>query len=332
MHHYLRLGAKSAVFAAFSFFLFISGCSSGGGGSAGGQGQETASGQAGSQAESSAGNLNSLLPAQGQTADWKMNGEPRNFGPENLWEYIDGGAEGYLVYKFQEVVTADYETADGSLQAVLDIYRMADRLCGFGIYSAERASWVDRIALGSEGYVTDNAVFFWQGPYYVKITAFEEGHGDKLKELAQSVAARLDAEPGNPEQLAAFPTERLIDGSQRYMAQDVLGHSELKNGFTADYELDGKEFKLFFILHDNQQDASHSYQTYHDFQQKYSRNLQDHTGEEYPLFSAEDSYYGKIVAMQAGRAVIGVLGLEDVELVNRYLQQMVNSLASLGMV
>ena len=328
MCRYYQQMPKYAVLFLLTVVVYLSGCA--GGGTE--QAQPADSAQKTSGPEATAAKLTALLPAESQAAGWRMSGEPRVFMAENLWEYIDGGAEGYLVYKFQDVVTVDYETTDGSLQAVLDIYRMADRLCGFGIYSSERAARVDRIALGSEGYVTENAAYFWQGPYYVKVTAFEEGFGEKLKDLAQAVSTGLDAEPGNPAELAAFPAERLVDGSQRYLAQDVLGHSELKNGFTADYELDGKEFKLFFILHDNPQDASRSYQAYRQFQQKYSSDLQDQAGEEYPLFTARDSYYGNIVAMQAGRAVIGALGLEDAELVNQYLQQMINSLASLGMV
>jgi hypothetical protein len=229
------------------------------------------------------------------------------------------------------VVTADYEAVKGGAQVVADIYRMANQLCGFGIYSAERNSFAPRVEIGSEGYITDNALHFWQGPYYVKVTSFETGKEELLKQLAQAIAARLDAPVGNPAQLTAFPAKGLKDGSQRYMAQDVLGHSELKNGFSADYELNGAEFKLVFILNDDTQAASQSFQVYRDFMAQYSEGLKD-GGVDNPLFTTTDSYYGKVVAMQSGRAVVVVLGLDDPELVNEYLQQLTENLSSQGLV
>lgn len=278
-----------------------------------------------------AGNLKALLPSAQEAEGWKPTGEPRIYLPENLWEYIDGGAEGYLVYKFQAVITADYETVENPTQAVVDIYRMENQLCGFGIYSTERDNQAARVDIGSEGYVSDNALHFWQGPYYVKVTAFETGKAEQLEQLARAVSAKLDAPAGNPPQLAAFPEEGLVAGSQRYMAQDVLGHSELKNGFSADYDLGGKEFKLFFILHDTLDQASHSFAAYREFMEKYSQSVTDGAVDN-PLFTAQDSYYGKVVAVQSGRALLVVLGLDDPEQVNKYLQELTENLSSQGLV
>lgn len=273
-----------------------------------------------------------LLPSDGKAEGWKLAGEVRTFVPENLWEYINGGAEGYLVYNFEAVVTADYETEEGSLQAVLDIYKMANPLCGFGVYAAERAYEARYFDIGSEGYLTDNALYFWQGPYYVKVTAFETVAGEKLEKLARAVTRRLDTAVGMPEELEAFPPDGLIDKSQRYLARDVMGHSELKNGFTAEYKLGDQEFKIFFILHDNSSEAERSFDIYREFMEKYGKNVELHAGADVPLFTARDSYYGEVVAIQSGKVVIGILGLEDAELVNKYLQQMTTVLSRQGMI
>ena len=297
---------------------------------AAGEAAEGAGGGTPAVAETSS--LTEFLPSAEKAEGWKLVGQARTFVADNLWEYINGGAEGYLVYNFEAVVTADYETEDGSLQAVMDIYKMADRLCGFGIFATERAYDARNLDIGSEGYLTENALHFWQGPYYVKITAFETGAGEKLEKLARAVAGSLDAASGMPEQLEAFPGEGLIDESQRYLARDVLGHSELKNGFTADYKLADKEFKAFFILHDNTEMAQRSFIVYREFMEKYGKNVEFNAGAEVPLFTAEDSYYGTVVAMQSGKAVLGILGLDDPELVNRYLQQMATMLSRQGMV
>ncbi len=314
------------LFPAALAFVLLCGCSGSGGGGPKG---ETA--QAESAADVQSADLQALLPGPQLSGGWKISGEPRVFVADNLWEYINGGAEGYLVYNFKTVITADYESADG-VQAVVDIYRMADQLCGFGIYSAERNSLAPRVDIGSEGYLTENALHFWQGPYYVKVTAFETGQGEQLEVLARAIAAGLDAPVGNPPQIAAFPEQGLRAGSERYMASDVLGHSELKNGFSADYELNGTEFKLVFILHDEVEQAANSYQVYKQFMERYSQGVEEHQGMDSPMFTAQDSYYGKVVAMLSGRAVVVTLGLEDPEMVNSCLRRLIEKLSSQGLI
>lgn len=272
----------------------------------------------------------SLLP--GNTGGWVLSGEPRVFVADNLWEYINGGAEGYLVYNFQDVATADYQNDSADLQAVVDIYRMENNFCGFGIYSAERPYEAEYLKLGSQGYFTGNALHFWQGPYYVKVTSFKEGEQVKteLRKLADSVLAGIGSSSPAPAELEVFPPANQIPNTVRYMARDVLGQSDLKNGFTAEYNEDGTEFKLFFILHDTAEQALASLESYRDFMNRYGRNLEDHTADEVTWFSAEDPYYGAIVAMQAGKTMLGAMGLDDAEKVNENLGAMQEKLAALG--
>ena len=278
--------------------------------------------------------LVALLPGQEKVPGWRQSGEARYFIPDNLWEYINGGAEGYMVYGFQGVATADYENEQAGLQAVVDIYMMANELCGFGIYAAERSYKAHYIDIGAQGYLSANALHFYQGPYYVKLTCFQEGEqvGGQLKALAEPITAGLGGEAAVPAELEIFPQQGLVANSERYQARDVLGQSDLKNGFTAEYLLEGKEFKLFFILHDDLNSADHSFESYRTFMQKYGENLQEHQDEGIRWFSAADSYYGEVVTEQSGKAVLGILGAPDVEIVNEYMQQMRQKLLSMGLV
>jgi hypothetical protein len=49
-----------------------------------------------------------LLPDDNVVPGWTRGAETRFFNPDNLFEYIDGAADGYVNYGFQEVVTAEY--------------------------------------------------------------------------------------------------------------------------------------------------------------------------------------------------------------------------------
>ncbi|MCE5273206.1 hypothetical protein LLH00_18160 [bacterium] len=272
-----------------------------------------------------------VLPADGAAEGWTRSGEPRVFNADSLWVYIDGGAEGYLIYNFQEVATADYQGPDG-LQAVVDVYRMANELCGFGIYSSERPYEAQYNQIGCQGYFTRNALNFWQGPYYVKVTSFKEGNEVEpaLRKLAEAARAAIPAKAEIPPELDVFPADNLIPNTVRYLARDVLGQSDLKNGFTAEYKDGDTEYKLFFILHETVEEAQKSYESYKTFMTKYAKDLEDHSDEEVPWFSAKDPYYEKVLVMQAGKTMLGALGLQDAERVNDYLGRMQQKLAALG--
>lgn len=312
----------------FSLFalLIVAAIMAAGCGGAKNKQEETAAGAA-----AGGGAAIAILP-DGQAAEgWTRSGEPRVFNADNLWEYINGGAEGYLIYNFQEVATADYQGPDG-LQAVVDVYRMADELCGFGIYSSERPYEAQYNQIGCQGYFTGNALHFWQGAYYVKVTSFKEGGEVEpaLRKLAEAARANIGGQAVIPPELEAFPPENQIPNTVRYLARDVLGQSDLKNGFTAEYKDGDAEYKLFFILHDGADQAQKSYESYKAFMTKYAKDLEDHSQDEMAWFSAKDPYYEKVVVMQAGKVMLGALGLQDAERVNDYLGKIQEKLAALG--
>lgn len=64
--------------------------------------------------------------------------EPASFyKPDTLYEYIDGGADVYLLYDFQRLLHQNFRTPGGELTA--DIYDLGKPENAFGIYSAERS-------------------------------------------------------------------------------------------------------------------------------------------------------------------------------------------------
>ncbi|RPJ83897.1 MAG: hypothetical protein EHM13_06315, partial [Acidobacteria bacterium] len=64
-------------------------------------------------ASTAASEVAQLLPAEGAVAGWSRTKEPQVYGPGNLWEYINGAAETYLAFGFQEAASAGYKNAVG---------------------------------------------------------------------------------------------------------------------------------------------------------------------------------------------------------------------------
>jgi hypothetical protein len=211
--------------------------------------------------------LASLLPKDNVVGGWKKMSEPLFYQPENLWDYINGAAELYLDYGFKLVVTVDYESTIDSIKVAVEIYQMETALHGFGIYAAERSLEDNFVNIGAEGYVGDNLLHFWKGPYYVKVTSFEIG-GDVIKalgKLARAIAGAIPGEYAEPEAFAYFPAEGRVSKSGRYIPKNFLGHPFFKGGYRVDYKASKVRYQLFLVPNQSPEDAENAFLKYRDF-------------------------------------------------------------------
>src|SRR4030067_1660218 len=72
-----------------------------------------------------------------EIAGWKQSGEIQTFTPKTLYEYINGAADLYLAYDFQELKAAEYLN-DKKASVTVEIYRHKSPTNAFGIYSQDR--------------------------------------------------------------------------------------------------------------------------------------------------------------------------------------------------
>ncbi|MCK5004285.1 MAG: hypothetical protein KAS21_04315 [Candidatus Aminicenantes bacterium] len=66
--------------------------------------------------------------------EWKMKGQPEVYKGDDLFLYINGGADIYQEYGFKEVSSVEYEK-NGSGRISVEIYRMDDPAAAFGMFS-----------------------------------------------------------------------------------------------------------------------------------------------------------------------------------------------------
>lgn len=187
-----------------------------------------------------------LLPASGEIAGWSIDGEMLRYGPENLWEYINGAAENFLAYEFEEVVALDYRDDDDRGLKV-EIYRHGSPLMAFGIYSQLRGPGLQFYSIGAEGFGDPYSLHFWKGPYYVNVGVFEESEelAGAMERFAEAVAAKIPGEDAFPPEIACFPTDGLIEKSVTYITEGVLGSAKFPPSFVAEYEIGEERGKLY---------------------------------------------------------------------------------------
>jgi hypothetical protein len=178
---------------------------------------------------------------------------PVSYGPEGLYDYLDGGAERYLGLGFEKLVHVRYQLGEDPLACVtLDLYEMGGTAGAFGIYRSvrrpTRAATVVRRghSLGTAGGGASTSTAR-------PMTERARGRARQLH--------RASLRPGAPgERAAAFleplPAEGLVPQSERWFAADLLGHAFLPGGVTASYRIDGREARLYYSELDSDQAAA----------------------------------------------------------------------------
>ena len=179
---------------------------------------------------------------------FSLSGEPRSYDPETLFEYIDGKADGYLDYGFQELAGRDY-VAEGGGTISVDLYRHATVNDAFGIMSSERPADAVDLGIGAASYAERDHLNFFQDVIYVKIAGRELGEtgAAALADLARRLAAALPGEAAIPSAVACFPSRGLVPNSVRYVSQGFLGHGFLHSAFVAEYESEAGPFRAFVL-------------------------------------------------------------------------------------
>ena len=270
--------------------------------------------------------LADALPTGDVVPGWKRVGKPEFFYPDNLYNYIDGAAEQYLTYNFQQVATASYQFGDDEEQTIIvDIYEMDNLLNGFGIYSSERSPEAEFKSIGTEGHITAVECLCWKDKFYVKIRSMAKGQKGVMGKFASDIADRLPGSTDYPEILTAFPAEGMVENSARYVARDLLGHSFLTTGFLVDYLLDGKESRLFLTVTKEAETARRTFERLRDFfLVSGSVDSEIRLGD--GAFVGRLPYYGRSIIFWHQNFVGGLLSVRDDDTGKELLEELIDNL------
>lgn len=256
-----------------------------------------------------------------EVVGWKQSGEIQTYKPDTLFEYIDGGADLYLAYDFQELRMAEYSN-EKKASVVIEIYHHKTPIDAFGIYSQERLPDANLLDIGAQAYIETNVLNFLAGPYYVKINSFNSGPDDReiLVAFAKRISTNLGEKGTLPSILSFFPEEGKRKNSEKFISKNFLSYSFLRSAFTADYELSGKKFKLFIIEGLEWDDCRVMIQKY---LQQTGNPTKDAVEGRYML---SDPYNGRVDLHWKGKNIWGILNGSDASLRSKYLDLFEDSL------
>jgi len=108
---------------------------------------------------------------------WEKSGEPLSFTQNNLYGHINGGAELFLEFGFEELTIQKYVNDDREI--ILEIYRMAGPVAALGIYLMKCGKEMPSPKVNSRNTASRYQYLLVKGPYYIQLNNFS---GDPIVE------------------------------------------------------------------------------------------------------------------------------------------------------
>jgi hypothetical protein len=235
---------------------------------------------------------------------WHPEGEVKVYGPDDLWEYIDGAAERFVMYGFQILRFREFSKKE--LMMTAEIYDMGSPLNAFGIYTTERPAEGKRLSIGTEAVIGPSHCLLLKDRYYIKVIMLRGLLDDESGEaVLKSIEPHMKGKSGFPPELNVLPIRERVIGSEKYVTEAYLGLSELKNVLFADYEdSKGNGYRFFGVM--PTPDA-----TVERVWEKLSGKWTSALFRERTVLYRDVPYEGKIGIIRRGDEILGVSGVSD---------------------
>lgn len=227
-------------------------------------------------------------PDCGMVPGWQQQGEARTHNAENLFEYMNGNAEGYLIYGFK--VMNGVTCRQGEKTLVIDIFEMNDPDSAYGLFTANHDPKLPVEKLGMTAQVAPRRGALVKGSYYAEMAANPEGdHSAAVRAFLVAIEKQLSGRTTLPDALSWFPKEKLT--SLRLVPESVLGMRILKRGYAAQYEYG----KAFLVREATPESAAGVMQK---LRGRFSGTENAAVGEE--AFQVNDKYLGRLCFFRKG--------------------------------
>jgi len=180
-----------------------------------------------------------VLGALAAKGGWRLIDPVRTFGPDNLYEEIDGEAELVLPYGMERLTVAVLgRSARPGSEVRLELFRMASPRDAYGIWSQYRYPDQEVLRIPpSEAVVSDTSADFFRGETFVRIRSKPgDGSRNDVVGIASEIVALLPGSGSPPEEARALDDlPGRVSGSILYQKRAMLGYECLAPGFEAKF-------------------------------------------------------------------------------------------------
>jgi hypothetical protein len=202
--------------------------------------------------------INTLLPAGNSISGWDTPNAVLTYNRENLYNLVDGQADAFFAYGFEQVAVQRYQNVAGARLNV-EIWQLANSADAYGLFHSGMAG--QPASIGVEGDSDPGRrLALWQQRYFVSVTATEAIPDETLWTFAKEIAKRLPSGGEPPAIVKRLPAEGFVEGSALFFHEEIsiqmeiwlggkniLGLSQATNGIVARYAWGDQKVRLLLI-------------------------------------------------------------------------------------
>jgi hypothetical protein len=218
----------------------------------------------------SGGELKGLLPSSADVSGITAGGRPHIYKGMKLFDYINGGAELYYEYGFEQACVQRYQPPPGEVTA--EIYQMDLPVNAYGIYTFDTKG--EHPSIGQDATYERGLLSFWKGRYFVRVFSENEELKETILVLGRAIAQKITQEGERPDILASIPSFWVEGDSLLYFRgmialnnsyflshQDILSLSEGSEGITFQYKPEAQPLRVIMVRYPNRPQAEEAFQS-----------------------------------------------------------------------
>ncbi len=155
-----------------------------------------------------------LLPKGDLGEGIKSIGEPEHYVGRKLFDYMDGGAELYLAYGFEDLGVCEYSATNNTLRVAL--YKMGSPREAYGIYSQSARG--ESAGLPGPSSESAKMISFFKDKFYVRVLVVKgaDKPHDSMVLLAKKVWDALPGQAMIPSMMSQLP-KGALKGTSRFL-------------------------------------------------------------------------------------------------------------------
>jgi hypothetical protein len=232
------------------------------------------------------------LPEDGFVEGWTKGEKTRRFVRANLYDYIDGGAELFLEFGFEDLIVQDYRKE--SQEISLEVYRMENGEAALGIYLMKCGQETPHPEIPARNSADKLQFLVLKNNFLLLVNNFK---GDEalipvMVTIGQNIIGQI-SEAAPVKILSLLPLENLIPGTQRLIRGPLalqsiftLGEGDILQlkgsifGVSGQYEsVDGSSHTRIIVAYPSHEDAREAFQHLYSNLDRYLKvlNREEHT-------------------------------------------------------
>ena len=204
--------------------------------------------------------------------EWKTEGEVRCYKGEELFDYMNGGAELYHAYGFKRACVQDYKKGENLY--TMEIYEMENSPKAFGIYSLDRQG--EHPSIKQDATYQEGSLNIWKDRYYIRIFIPQKGSNikEEMQSLGEKAVSQIKSEGEMPSLVKLIPAGAKKDSPASFWQMIpmnnifFISHENLLNltgdseGVTFLYQTGKGEIRIILIRYSDSKQAKDSFEKF----------------------------------------------------------------------